>query len=318
MARSKDEKKTAAKKGSKKAEEPVESTSEESEVASDEEDDDDDEEEEEEAREGKMDGMADMMAKILNQKTARDVPVLEKRKTAIMKSIDEEREESAKLKKAQQDKAMVRNKQITLPGHSSIEKEKVLRKLATKGVVALFNAVAEAQRMQKDLEDVTEAGDKVAKVEKAEQLAQVDIKKMSKDNFLDLLTGGTTVAATASKAKTPASDDSDDYSDESDDNAPGNGKGGDSTWGALKDDYFHEDEEGAGSKLKNWDKSIQEDVEVDSEDSDAEEMLENRQIRSSVREEETKKTTKKRSTSSSGGVGESKTKLKAAKKSRKA
>jgi len=248
--------------------------------------------------------MADMMAKILNQKTARDVPVLEKRKTAIMKSIDEEREERVQLKKAQQVKAMVRNKQITLPGHSSIEKEKVLRKLATKGVVALFNAVAEAQRMQKDLEDVTEAGDKEGKKEKTEQLAQVDIKKMSKVNFLDLLTGGTTTTSSAPKAEAPVSDDeSDHYSDESDDNEPGQG---DSTWGALRDNYFHEDEEGAGKKLKNWDKSIQEDVEMDSEDSDAEEMLENRQIRSSVGDD-AKKSTKKRSSSSSDG-GSSKAK----------
>jgi hypothetical protein len=248
-------------------------------VASDPEVDDEDE--------GEMakDGMADMMAKILNQKTSRAIPVLEKRNTTIMKSIAEERDERNALKKAQQEKAMIRNKQVALPGHSSIEKEKMLRKLATKGVVALFNAVAEAQRMEQDLADVDASGDKEAKKLKAEKLASVDIKKMSKDNFLDLLTGDAadTSAPVQSDSDKSASDNIDDDDDDDDDDGPA------TSWGALRDDYFEEDQDGSG-RLKDWNKNMEDDVEGSSDDSDADSLLDSKSMRSSVA-----KDTKKRS-----------------------
>jgi len=206
------------------------------------------EEEEDSAGAGSAkDGMADMMSKILNQKTSKDVPVLEKRTTTIMKSIDAERNERTELKKAQAAKSLIRTKQLSQPGHSNPEKERSLRKLATKGVVALFNAVAEAQRVQRDLdEEVGGSSSFTKKEEKAAALAKVDIKKMSKSNFLDLLTGGETGKKAAKSA--PADEDEEDEDSDSDGQDPA-GRG--ARWGALRDDYIQEDE----GVLRNWNKS---------------------------------------------------------------
>lgn len=206
-------------------------------------------EDEEEDEVGAKDGMADMMSKILNQKTTKDVPVLEKRKTTIMKSIDAERGERSELKKAQAAKSLIRTRQLSQPGHSNPEKERSLRKLATKGVVALFNAVAEAQRVARDLDNDNMGGSSFTKKEeKKVAMAKVDIKKMSKSNFLDLLTGGESGKKGVGSAS--AADEDEDAGDHSSDDGldPANSRG---KWGALRDDYIQEDE----GVLRNWNKA---------------------------------------------------------------
>ena len=204
-------------------------------------------EDEEEDEVGAKDGMADMMSKILNQKTTKDVPVLEKRKTTIMKSIDAERGERSELKKAQAAKSLIRTRQLSQPGHSNPEKERSLRKLATKGVVALFNAVAEAQRVARDLDDDNMGGSSYTKKEeKKVAMAKVDIKKMSKSNFLDLLTGGESGKKGVGSASAADEDAGDHSSDDGLDPANSRGK-----WGALRDDYIQEDE----GVLRNWNKA---------------------------------------------------------------
>jgi len=205
-------------------------------------------EDEEENEVGAKDGMADMMSKILNQKTTKDVPVLEKRKTTIMKSIDAERGERSELKKAQAAKSLIRTRQLSQPGHSNPEKERSLRKLATKGVVALFNAVAEAQRVARDLDNDNTGGSSFTKKEeKKVAMAKVDIKKMSKSNFLDLLTGGE--AGKKGVGSASAADEGADDPNSSDDGLdPANSRG---KWGALRDDYIQEDE----GVLRNWNKA---------------------------------------------------------------
>eukprot|EP00605_Chrysophyceae_sp_TOSAG23-4_P000235 GSChrysophyteH1.ASY1.ANO1.272.1 assembled CDS len=277
MKRLQDKKKNRASKDEVESDEPESSKEESSEdQSSDNEGDGDDT--------GQKDGMADMMAKILNQKTNRSVPVLEKRNTAHMKLIDEGREERNMLKKAQAERAKQRNKQLILPGKSKIENERHLRKLATKGVVALFNAVAEAQRIGQEAED-TQDGDKQAKKAKAEKLASVDIKQMSKDNFLDLLSGGGTSASISNGSQDGFLSKASGLDEDSDGDAASTGDSEhgvqDGTWGALRDDYFHENVSGAG-RLKDWNDDKEGDVNADSEES-ADELLENKAIKSTLK-----------------------------------
>jgi len=243
-----------AKKGSESDEDSAESSPSHADSEEEEEEEEEEAGEENEAAGSTKDGMADMMSKILNQKTSKVVPVLEKRKTTIMKSIDAERTERAELKKAQAAKSLIRTKQLSQPGHSHPEKERALRKLATKGVVALFNAVAEAQRVQRELDEETAGGSSFTKKEeKAAAMAKVDIKKMSKSNFLDLLTGGQgqgekkTKTGHASAASREDASEEDEAESDSDGLDPAGSRG---RWGALRDDYIPEDE----GVLRNWNK----------------------------------------------------------------
>ena len=97
------------------------------------EDIDDDVSQAEEAEGG--DGLADMMSKILNQQV-RSGPVLAKRKTAMMKEIEETKRESKKGKKTSEEKSREGSKQMVdlSDGNPvSIEFERQLKKLATRG-----------------------------------------------------------------------------------------------------------------------------------------------------------------------------------------
>ncbi len=228
---------------SDKSEELAKNSTDEDEEESQDGDDDDVAEEGDDGVSAK-DGMADMMSKILNQRTSRSVPVLEKRKTAIMKTIDAERNERSELRRAQAARQMSRTRQLAQPGLSNPEKERALRKLATKGVVALFNAVAEAQRVQRDIDNGDGDLHGSKKDAKAAAVAKVDIKKMSKSNFLDLLTGNDATANQASVNE--AGNHSNDSNSDDDRTAPVGSK-----WEALRDDYIRED----AGVLKDFGKS---------------------------------------------------------------
>eukprot|EP01039_Chlorochromonas_danica_P010174 gene10174-11258_t len=132
----------------------------------------DSEEEEFEEGEGQIDGFANTMMDILKQETKSKVPVLAGRKTKLMKQMEAEKESSkaVHLKKEAQRRRM---KALMGEGGSddssvnsfSVDFEKQLRRLATKGVVALFNAVAKAKR-----EKILVDGGK--RTEKSTQLAR--------------------------------------------------------------------------------------------------------------------------------------------------
>lgn len=82
---------------------------------------------------GKGDGFADMMSKILNQKTGDKVPVLAKRKTALMKEMEVAHADTDRLKRQRVDKKAEKEKQLVVPDLSSADFERQLRKLATRG-----------------------------------------------------------------------------------------------------------------------------------------------------------------------------------------
>ena len=79
------------------------------------------------------DGLADMMAKILGQNVQGKVPVLAKRKTSIMKEIEEGRDDRERLKKQRIERKTDREKQMVIPDQTSMDYERQLRKLATRG-----------------------------------------------------------------------------------------------------------------------------------------------------------------------------------------
>ena len=63
-----------------------------------------------------------------------------------MRSIEKEAEERDSRKEARLLKRAEQNKQLRMPNEYSVEHEKSLRKIATKGVVALFNAISQSKR----------------------------------------------------------------------------------------------------------------------------------------------------------------------------
>ncbi len=94
-----------------------------------------------------------MIAKLLQQTNESDVPVLAKRKTPVMKEIEAERMDAINKKKArlsrkkEREGGWVKNPSMQIKQHpSSQDYERNLRKLATRGVVALFNAISKSKK----------------------------------------------------------------------------------------------------------------------------------------------------------------------------
>jgi len=99
---------------------------------------------------GAKDGMADVMARILNQEVNKKAPVLAKRRTALMKDMEKEKRERHRAKEAAEKKRAALNHQLYVPDHKDAERERQLRRIATRGVVALFNAVTKARQAQEE------------------------------------------------------------------------------------------------------------------------------------------------------------------------
>ena len=86
----------------------------------------------------KGDGLADMMSKILNQKVGEKVPVLAKRKTALMKEMEGSHVDFDRLKRQRAEKKAEKEKQLVVPDLTSADFERQLRKLATRGGTILI------------------------------------------------------------------------------------------------------------------------------------------------------------------------------------
>ena len=129
-------------------------------------------------------------------------------------------EEAAKRAARQQRKQQALRKLLraqarTRPESNLDEREAALQKIATRGVVKLFNAVAEAQRGAEAAELETSAS------------AKKQAAALSKDGFLNMLKGGGAAAEAQPEREEGAG-------------AP--------NWDVLKDNYGMEH-----TKLKHWD-----------------------------------------------------------------
>ncbi|GLD97134.1 hypothetical protein PINS_up005817 [Pythium insidiosum] len=163
------------------------------------EDDADDDDEEMEAV-----GFGDAMSKILQQNVADAAqPILAKRTTARMREIMNEKKEIKQERMSAAEKRAKERKDNVVPSHASAAKDRTLRKIATKGVVALFNAIAKHQHQ---VGKPTEKEDK-------------KVKELSKESFLGLLKSAKgDKEPSASKTETAAS--------------------ANKTWSVLQDDYM--------------------------------------------------------------------------------
>lgn len=190
------------------------------------------------------DGLADMMKKILNQNVpSTKQPVLAKRKTQLMKDIEIQKDEMARLQKQRKERKTRREKQMVIPVVISMVYEKQLKKLATRGVVALFNAIAKAK---KDSIAPPDDDNKVSKVSngtsKIPSKAKPSIKQITQDNFLQLL----------NKNDNNRQDNTTNESIK------------DNSWCVLKDDFFV----GNNMTLKDWDKEVSDDDDDNDDDNE--------------------------------------------------
>uniref|UniRef100_A0A8C0WUN3 RRP15-like protein n=1 Tax=Castor canadensis TaxID=51338 RepID=A0A8C0WUN3_CASCN len=174
-------------------------------------------------------GWADAMAKILNKKTPKSKPTiliknkeLEKEKEKLKQERLEKRKQ---LDKKREWEMMCRVKPDVVKDK---ETERNLQRIATRGVVQLFNAV---QKHQKNVDEkVKEAGGSMRKRAKL-------ISTVSKKDFISVLRGmdGNTNQK-SSTGKTPIDKQTKVKSEE----GPG--------WTILRDDFM------MGASMKDWDK----------------------------------------------------------------
>ncbi|XP_053613855.1 RRP15-like protein [Plodia interpunctella] len=197
-------------------------------------------------------GWADSVAKILGSTKPKNKKTLvlsrAKKHSEVIKKKDEkpafevigeEKEEKSQseikkeestseppVKKPKIEKPSIRVK----PNILEKDRERLLTKIATKGVVQLFNAVRNQQKsLEKDMNrtDLSEA--------KKEKI----LKKFDKRAFLDTLMGQTKSIVVDEHTKSLK----DEVKDEHD--AP--------KWSALRDDFM------MGAKMKDWDKELEDD-----------------------------------------------------------
>jgi hypothetical protein len=175
--------------------------------------------------------MASVMARILGTNTApHQSAVLSKTVTPLQKMAMRENEEKRQLRerrKLNREKQLLAlhrplsvatSAKISTPSNESIakelEQERAFRRVATRGVVALFNAIAKHQKKADDVDEKEEKGN--------------DTKKLTKQSFLEMirnkaLSRGSGSVATATKSITSE----------------------EPKWNALNDDYMLD-------STKNW------------------------------------------------------------------
>nr|XP_035145216.1 RRP15-like protein [Callithrix jacchus] len=174
-------------------------------------------------------GWADAMAKVLNKKTPESKP------TILVKNKKLEKEKE-KLKQERQEKIKQRDKRMEWEMMCRVkpdvvqdkETERNLQRIATRGVVQLFNAV---QKHQKNVDEkVKEAGSSIRKRTKL-------ISTVSKKDFISVLRGmDESTNETTSSKKKPKAKQTEVKSEE----GPG--------WTILRDNFM------MGASMKDWDK----------------------------------------------------------------
>ncbi|XP_046862492.1 RRP15-like protein isoform X2 [Xenia sp. Carnegie-2017] len=122
-------------------------------------------------------GWADAMARILTKQIPEDKPVVLSKYKKVETERKQKQEEILKQKLITQEKHEAREKNHVKPAPSNDEKERNLKRIATKGVVKLFNAV---NKHQEDLDVKLKSAPTEAKKVKV-------MKSVSKSSFLDML-----------------------------------------------------------------------------------------------------------------------------------
>lgn len=212
-------------------------------------------------------GDADAKAPILSCKSAEpSSPVASTKaqpKRKVQLQEEDSDDDSPDEKDAKKDSSVVKNCHV-LPGAASLDQERKLQRIATRGVVELFNAV---NKQQKEIEaKLDEAGGSERK--KAKVLSTVN-----KGNFISLLKGNKKKSQQIGSQKQQEGEMHDDDGDDDggddggdDDDDGGHGDDDDDSkpsWNVLQKDYM------MGSKLRDWDKSQDKALLCDEEEHDS-------------------------------------------------
>jgi len=180
--------------------------------------DDDDENEKNTDAQGRNIALASVMSRILNTDT-NEKPILAKAKEIEQKIEDEKLDYKAR-KALTAERKKLEEKDRVIPDYTTFEYEKKLRKLATRGVVKLFNAIKTAQ--EKSNEVHTLVTNKKPKVE------------VAKKSFMDMLQETNKQKSANEKA--------------SDNNNNDNSESKEPAWNVFSDNY------GMNASIKDWDK----------------------------------------------------------------
>ncbi|XP_027005239.2 RRP15-like protein isoform X1 [Tachysurus fulvidraco] len=188
------------------------------------------EEENVKAQDGEVDmnpnaGWADVMAKILGKKTPEDKPcILLKNKQRDKLNAKERKEKAEKKKQADKKRAWEMMCRVKPDVVQDKEKERNLQRVATRGVVQLFNAVRQHQKnVDEKMKEVGGSERKKAKV----------LSSVSKKDFIDVLRGTAGCNKAAIKNEKASSEVQ---------------KEKKPAWSVLRDDFM------MGSSMKDWDK----------------------------------------------------------------
>jgi len=201
-----------------------------------EEEGDDEASDEDEVDEEGNTGWADAMAKVLamGKNSEKPVGVLSKAKKDNAKQKDSEGKvlEPLALRKAR--KRELDSIGRSMPNPLQRNAERTLTKIATRGVVQLFNAVREQQKDMKS--QLKQAGGSFRKQEKV-------LKTINKENFINMLSGKATVrseepAEKRSRVEREVEEEEEEMEEKEEKQ---------SSWSILRDDFM------LGAKLKDWD-----------------------------------------------------------------
>ena len=202
-------------------------------------------------------------SRILDGGGLADAPILSRRKGPEKRIAEAKAEEKEALAVAHAKRALAVTAHEPLnrkaasdaaarSGGEDLSREKMLRKIATQGVVALFNAVRGAQREgEAEAEGAAAgAGARGAKRRRAADDARpASMDSLSKDSFLDILRRGTTAQtagrASASAAPAPAAPA-----------ARGAALASGSSAAFLRDDFMMKK-----ARARDWEREVEEDEE---------------------------------------------------------
>lgn len=208
-------------------------------------------------------GWADAMRKILQTKKPKrkktivlskakrlcDIKEKEDKESSLdIEKIKEEVKEEIKEEKDVVKKPQLKEKKLGIRVKPSImdrERERTLQKIATKGVVQLFNAVKQQQG---------EINKKLSEAGPLERKREQVLRSIDKTKFLDVLMGGS--------KSIPVDND---VKNEEQENKKLEKKKDKETWSVLREDFV------MGTKLKDWDRKEQDEDSSAVEDMDSDE-----------------------------------------------
>jgi len=184
----------------------------------------------------KLEVFAAAMANILNP-SHKKMPALSKTVAKQLKEMANDRTHGRKEEDKKAAKRRLLDKDLVVPSHVTATFEKTLRKTATRGVVALFNAIKSHQKSA----DTTRNSSSKTKANE---------KRLSKEKFLQMLQNGNKSSSSATDrpkaSKRTKKETRDSEPMEPDEEEEGNG--GKAGWDVLQDDML------TGATMRDWNK----------------------------------------------------------------